>query len=195
MKQFITIFLICMAARAQAQTDAALAKGNEYYQLSQYELAEAQYRKVLDKDPNNVTAQYNLSNALQQQKKYDEAIKLLDQLGESNAPKTIRSAAYYNQGVANTKAKNLEASIESYKSALRLDPADKEARENLQKALLELKKKQQQQQKDQQKKQDPKMSQKEAEQKLKLLDQKEKELHQRQQDKSKQTGQGQSQDW
>ena len=40
-----------------------------------------------------------------------------------------------------TSQKKLEESIEAYKNALRYNPDDKEARENLQKALLELKKK------------------------------------------------------
>ena len=40
-----------------------------------------------------------------------------------------------------SQQKNLEESIEAYKNALRNNPDDKEARENLQKALLELRKK------------------------------------------------------
>ena len=40
-----------------------------------------------------------------------------------------------------SQQKKLEESIDAYKNALRQNPNDKEARENLQKALLELKKK------------------------------------------------------
>jgi Ca-activated chloride channel family protein len=168
-----------------------IAKGNDYYSESQFDLAEAQYRKALESDPGNETARFNLANALQQQKKYDEAAKLLGQLAQSGTDTKFRSAAWYNQGVAYTHMKNLEASIESYKNALRLNPADQDARENLEKALLELKKKQQQQN-NQQKKQDQKMSEKEADQKLKMLQQKERELQQK---KQKQQGEGQAQDW
>ena len=80
------------------------------------------------------------------------------------------------------------------KKALRLNPDDKEARENLQKALSELKKQQEEQQKQQQKSQSN-MSQREAEQKLKLLQEKEKELQQRLQNQNKQKGGNQSKDW
>ena len=190
------IFLLCLTTcgySAGAQVNVNLSKGNEYYQASQFDMAAAQYRKALEAEPNNTTAQYNLANALQKQKKYDDAIQLLNQLAYATTDRHLKFSAYYNQGVAYSHLKNLEQSIESYKSALRLEPEDQEARENLQKALLELKKKQQQEQKDQ-KKPEPKMSQKEAEQKLKMLQQKEKELQQ-QKNKNKQNGSGQAQDW
>src|SRR4051812_10580109 len=192
----ILLFLIILAGTqsTRAQVQGLLAQGNYYYQQSQFDLAEAQYRKALESDPNNTTAQYNLANALQMQKKYDEAIKVLAQLAANARDTGLKSRAYYNQGVAYTKLKKLEESIDSYKNALRQNPDDRDARENLEKALLELKKKQQDQSQQKQK-QDPKMSQKEAEQKLKLLDQKERELQQRQQNKNKKQGSGQAQDW
>jgi Ca-activated chloride channel family protein len=190
---FYLIASIVLHLSVRAQT-ADIAKGNQYYQQAQYDLAEAQYRKALETDPKNTKAQYNLANALQKQKKYDEAGAILEKLAAATNNRDLKTASWYNQGVAFTKLSNLESSIESYKKALRADPDDRWARENLQKALLELKKKQQQQ-KDQQKKQDPKMSQKEAEQKLKLLQQKEKELQQRKQNKNKQQGNKQAEDW
>ena len=75
----------------------------------------------------------------------------------------------------------MEESIEAYKETLRLNPGDQEARENLQKALLELKKKtppkkQEEKKKQEQQKQQPKpkISPRDAEQQLKLLEQKRK---------------------
>ena len=115
----------------------------------------------------------------------------------------LRSKTYYNKGAILSRQKKLEESIEAYKDALRLNPDDKEARENLQKALLELKKKEPPKQKndDQKKKQDqqkqpqPKMSRKEAEQRLKLLEQKEKEVQQRLQKEKSKSGGSQAKDW
>ncbi|MGZ3937529.1 MAG: tetratricopeptide repeat protein [Flavisolibacter sp.] len=167
-----------------------ILKGNTFYQQSQFDLAEAQYRKALEYEPDNEKAKYNLANALQKQNKYDEAVKLLDDLAPNSKNNSLKSAAWYNQGVAYSKMKNLDASIESYKKALRLNPNDKEARENLEKALLQ---KKNQQSSSQQKKSQSNMSQKEAQQKLDMLNQKEKQLHQRK-DKEQQ-GSGQAQDW
>src|ERR1700694_294062 len=135
-KLFLLASLVVGGLTAKAQVNVLIAKGNEYYQQSQFDLAAAQYQKALDAEPGNATAQYNLANALQKQKKYDEAVRMLDQLASTPAAKNLKPAAYYNQGVAYSHLKNLEQSIESYKNALRLDPADRQARENLQKALL-----------------------------------------------------------
>jgi Ca-activated chloride channel homolog len=187
----LSVTILFLWAQASAQNaPESMIKGNRFYQQSQFDLAEAQYRKALEYDPANEKAKYNLANALQKQKKYDEAAKLLDDLAGSTKENSVKSAAYYNQGVAYTKMKNLDASIESYKNALRHNPNDKEARENLEKALLQ---KKNQQSSSQQKKSQSNMSQKEAQQKLDMLNQKEKQLHQRK-DKEQQ-GSGQAQDW
>jgi Ca-activated chloride channel family protein len=194
-KGLILALPFCLACRAQAQTiNSYISKGNDFYKQTQFSLAEAEYRKALQASPENTTAQYNLANALQKQKKYDEAIQVLEKLYGSANEKMLKSAGAYNQGVAYTKQKSLEASIEAYKKALRLNPEDKEARENLQKALSELKKQQNDQQQQQQKSKSN-MSQREAEQKLNLLQEKEKELQQRLQNQNRQKGGKQSKDW
>ena len=189
---FISMVIASFLSNAQ-KVNPAISRGNDYYKLSQFDLAEAEYRKALEADPNNLTAQYNLANALHKQKKYDAAIDILNKVS-SVRENNLSSPAYYNEGVNFTKQKSLEASIAAYKNALRINPDDKQARENLQKALSELKRKQEQQQKQQQKPQSN-MSQKEAEQKLKLLQEKEKQLQQKIQNQSKQSGKAQQQDW
>lgn len=190
MKTVLLISALFLSAVGYAQNaPESIVKGNQLYQQSQFDLAEAQYRKALEYDPENERAKYNLANTLQKQNKYEEAIKLLDGLAGSSKDNSIKSAAYYNQGVAYTKIKNLDASIEAYKKALRSNPNDKEARENLEKALLQKKN----QQSSQQKKSQSSMSQKEAQQKLDMLNQKEKQLHQRK--NKEQQGGGQAQDW
>lgn len=196
MKQIVFLFsMIILTLNAGAQNaNASILKGNQFYEHQQYDQAEAEYRKALELEANNTTAQYNLANALQKQKKYSEAAGLLGKLAGSTKNNSLRSASFYNQGVAYTKMKKLEESIESYKNALRINPDDQQARENLQKALRELKQQQQQQQQQKQK-QDPRMSQKEAEQKLKMLQQKEKDLQERMKSRNKQQGTGQAEDW
>lgn len=193
----VATLLIALILFLDAEGQNAIAnirKGNEYYKLSQFDLAEKEYKQAVAKEPANHTALYNLANALQQQKKYEEAHKVLSGLLQQSSNKSLRSAAHYNNGVAYTREKNLEESIESYKAALRLNPGDRQARENLQKALLEKKKKDQENQNKQQKQNQSKMSQKEAERQLKLLQEKEKKLQDRLQ-KSGQKGNSMPKDW
>jgi len=205
MRNVITIVFIFIinAVRLHAQeVEKAIQKGNDLYKQQQYQQAEAAYIEVLEKESSNSTAKYNRALALHKQGKSDEAIKALDDLAFKTNDKELKSKTYYNKGAILSGQKKLEESIEEYKNALRQNSNDKEARENLQKALLELKKKdppkkddkKKQQQKQQQKPQ-PKMNQKEAEQRLKLLEQKEKEVQQRLQKEKSKTGGGQPKDW
>jgi len=208
MRKFIVIVILVSASFfAQSQVVAkATQKGNEYYKQQQFEKAAEEYNKALLAEPENTTTKFNLANSLQKQGKQEEALKVFSELSEKANEKELKSKAFYNKGVVLTQQKKLEESIEAYKNALRQNPDDKEARENLQKALLELKKKnppkkeekenQKKKQQEQQKKQkQPKMSPKEAEQRLKLLEQKEKEVNQRLQKEKSKTGGSQVKDW
>ena len=162
--------------------------------------------KAVEADPSDLIAKFNQASAVYKQDQKVDAAKLFSAVIKAAEEKDMRSKAWYNKGVILSQEKNLEESIEAYKNALRNDPLDKEARENLQKALLELKKKppppkkeekknnkKQEQQKE--KKQQSKMSPKEAEQRLKLLQQKEKEVQQRMQKEKNKTGGSQPKDW
>ncbi|MBL7724202.1 MAG: tetratricopeptide repeat protein [Chitinophagaceae bacterium] len=203
----ITIFfLVALLAKSQ-DDEKAIQKGNRYYKQQQFENATVEYNKAVSANPANTTAKFNLANSLQKQGKQDEALKEFSALIEKSTEKDLKSKSYYNKGVVLTQQKKLEESIEAYKNALRQNPDDKETRENLQKALLELKKKnppkkkeekenpKKKQQEQQKKQQQPKMSPKEAEQRLKLLEQKEKDVNQRLQKEKSKSGGGQAKDW
>jgi len=196
---------ICLAYQPlMAQTSASsLGEGNRLYREQQYDKAEAVYEKLIQQQPSGEKAKFNRANAQHKQGKQEEAMKGYTEIAESSKDPLRKAAALYNKGVVLTKDKKLEESIAAYKAALRLNPVDTAARENLQKALLELKKKnppkkeekKDQQKKPQKKQQQPKMSQKEAEQRLKLLSQKEKEVNQRLQKEKSKTGGSQAKDW
>ena len=177
-----------------AQTEKAIIKkGNEAYQKNEFEKAAEQYQKVITKTPANATAQYNLGNALYKNSKIDEALTAYDNAATNLFAKGEKSKAFYNKGVVYQNNKKLPECIDAYKNALKLNPQDDDARQNLQKALQQLKqqkkdnkeqkkpKEDQQKKKEQEKKQEPKpqqskISKKDAEEKLKALLQQEKNL-------------------
>ncbi len=208
MKRKLTILFIFTSLHSFSQSkpvEVTIQAGNDYYKQQQFVKAAEEYGKAVAADPANATAKFNQANALYKQDKKTTAAQLFAEVANNSTDKEIKSKAFYNKGVILTQQKNLEESIEAYKNALRNTADDKEARENLQKALLELKKKnadkkkendQQKKKKDDQKKQpQPKMNPKEAEQRLKLLQQKEKEVQQRVQKEKTKTGGSQAKDW
>jgi Ca-activated chloride channel family protein len=208
MKWMLTIasmmIVLCTAAQ---KVNESIQAGNQLYRQQQYEKAEKEYATAVSSEPSNTTAKLNLANTVYRRGREDEAIKSYDQIASAEKDAALRSQSYYNKGAILSKQKKLEESIDAYKNALRQNPADTQARENLQKALLELKKKQpppekkedkkkkKQEQQKQKEQQRPKMNQKEAEQRLKLLEQKEKEVQQRLQKEKSKTGGSQTKDW
>ncbi len=183
-------------AKAQSSNDL-IRQGNQAYNKDQYQAAADNYKKAVEKNPFDTNAQYNLGNAQYKNNKTEEALKAYDAAIAGSRNDVDKAGAWYNKGVVLQNNKKLAECIDAYKNALRLNPADDDARLNLQKALLQQKQQQQQQkekqdkQKNQDKKQQQpkkedqpkpqpsKMTKKEAEEKLKALMQQEKNLQDR----------------
>jgi len=183
----ICTYLLPISTFAQDEK-LIIKKGNEAYSKNEFDKAASEYQKVTAKTPENSTAQYNLGNALYKSKKTDEAINAYDNAAGNLTVKDDKGKAFYNKGVVLQNNKKLPECITAYKKALKLNPKDEDARQNLQKALQQLKQEQkpkedpkqkEQQKKKEQEKQQPKPSKitkKDAEEKLKALLQQEKNL-------------------
>lgn len=186
MKNILTIFLIFCISVTQAQSENAnrlIQEGNKNYKQKKYSQAAEQYKSAMQADTSNQIAVFNLANTYYRMNKPDEAIQLYNSISENKKDLALQENTFYNQGVVFGKKNSLEQSIEAYKNALRINPDDSSARENLQKAFIELKKKQQPNNKPKPVNNSP-ISQKDMksmEQKLNELEQKEKEVRQRMQ--------------
>lgn len=185
------------------RVEKIIQSGNEFYKKQEYMEAVSEYSKALETDSSNTTALFNLANSLYKKNSRNEAIKTYRDITAKTKETGLRSDSYYNSGVVLGKQQKLEESIEAYKNALRQNPDNTEARENLQKALIELKKKNRPKNEPEKKKQNrqpdqqpqSKMSPKEAQQRLKLIAQKEKEVQERIQKEKSKAGGSQSKDW
>lgn len=198
MKRIVTIVLtgvsLLQFAGAFAQTQNSLIrKGNKLYKKGDFDKSLTEYERAIKLDPQNASANYNFGNALFRKEKWEDAEKNFDNVITTSTDNTLRQQAFYNKGVSLSKQKKLQESIEAYKNALRLNSSDEDARVNLQKALLELKKNDQSQQQSEQKQeekpkqkekpkpQQSKLNKKEVERLLKALHQKEQEVQQKMQ--------------
>jgi Ca-activated chloride channel family protein len=199
----VVIFILAgNITHAQGGEKTIIKEGNDAYKKADYTSASQSYGKVILKNPENATAQYNLGNALYKLEKKEEAVAAYDKAATQLSKPVEKSNALYNKGVVFQNDKKLPECIEAYKTALKLDPNNEDARQNLQKALQQ-QKKQEQEQKENEKKnknkqpqqdknkdqQQPKpkpskLTKKEAEEKLKALMEKEKNL----QDKLRRVG-------
>lgn len=160
MRIFILILLFgCYSTTLLAQKEnRQIAAGNKAFTAGKYKDAAKAYSQALKINPKSSIARYNLANAQERMQENDAAAKNYQQAAASTN-KQLQSNAYYNKGVSQVKNKNkdLKNAIESFKNSLRRRPEDQEARENLQKAINDLK--QQNKDKNKNKKNDPKNDQ------------------------------------
>ena len=189
----LVMLLLCNVSFGQ-QVKKQIIDGNEAYKKNQFDQAATSYQKALQKDPDNNIASYNLGNALYKADKPDEAAKQYDNAIKNSTDKNLKERIFYNKGVAFQKQNNLQECIAAYKNALKLAPQDEDARQNLERAIMDLKQEQKQQEENKKnnKKQDKKQEQKEepkpqpskitksdAEEKLKALAEHEKNLQEK----------------
>lgn len=146
-KIFTTALVFMLSAGlASAQPDKKdIRKGNRDFKKESYAEADIDYRKALLKDSMSVAANYNLANTLYRQGDFDGAASFYSKLTDSTALGRYYSDYNYNLGNLSLEQKDYERAVEAYKNALRRNPADLDAKENLAYAQKMLKNQQQQQ--------------------------------------------------
>jgi len=137
---FILSLLMCFTSMSQNKK-SFLRDGNELYADSSFNEAEMQYRKSLEKDQDYFNASFNLADAIYKQERYEESSALFNALKDDAPTETDLAKVYHNLGNSLVKEQKLEEAIDAYKSALRINPNDKDTRHNL--ALTHQQKKQQ----------------------------------------------------
>lgn len=175
MKHIILIILLATAILPAAKEDTKdtstrkernfIREGNKYYEEKRFADAEVAYRKALEENAASEIAMYNLATSLIRQSgsanpnegnnPVAEAQTLLQNVAQSAQDISVAENAFYNLGNMAFNQQQYDQAINMYKGALRKNPDNDKARENLR--LAQLKKQQQEQQqqnKDQNKDQD-----------------------------------------
>lgn len=175
LKIFMLLLVVLTGAANAAATPASdeiptikkernhIRSGNKLYKAKRYAEAEVEYRKALQVAPQSSIAQFNLATALMRQgsatasqeskdNPMNEAQSLLENIVKSSPSRDLRGKASYDLGNIAYAQQQWQQAIEHYKNALRCNPADDHARDNLR--LAQLKKQQQDKQNKQNKNQD-----------------------------------------
>jgi Ca-activated chloride channel homolog len=127
--------------RAESQASKN-KKGNRLFAQGKYEDAEKAYLDAQVKSPGKPEVLYNLGNSLIKQNKFDQGVQSLHQ-SISKGDREIKENSWYNTGNALFSMGSFKDSSEAYIQALRLNPNDRDAKHNLELALLKLKQQQQ----------------------------------------------------
>lgn len=156
----LLMLALAMNGSAQKEERNYIRKGNRQFADSSFVDAEVSYRKAMDINPSSGIAMYNLGNALSQQNKMEDAMKVYSDALKLEKDKEQLGKIYHNMGVIIQSQKDYAKAIEAYKQSLRNDPRNMDTKYNLalcQKLLKDQQQNQQnqdQQQKEEQQKQE-----------------------------------------
>lgn len=182
------VLTLLFSLDATAQKERKFVReGNKEYEKGNYDAAQTSYLKALNIDSTSYEALFNLTDALYQQKNYDDALGIAEALAADSLQTDERTASSrYNLGNIYFQKKEYQKAIDEYKKSLRIRPDDQEAKFNLAYAQLMLQNQQNQQQQNQDKQnQDKNQDQNKDKEKEQEQDKKD-QPQQQNQDKDKQ---------
>jgi tetratricopeptide (TPR) repeat protein len=143
--RYPALLLIMAAVPLYAESGASKNKqGNQLFQQGKYQEAEKAYLEAQSGMPGRPELSYNLGNSLIKQKKYDQALQALQDAVHKGS-RELQESSWFNVGNALFDMGNLKESAQSYIQALRLNPADRDAKHNLELALKKNEEQKQQQ--------------------------------------------------
>ena len=186
-----------------------ISKGNDLYKSNDFSDAETTYKKALEQNVSSDIAKFNLASSLLKQSgntpadsPSNPAIKADSLFRELTTSDNIQVAehSFYNLGNMMFDKQDYAKSIEMYKSALRINPSNNNARENLKLAQLRLqqqkqnkdkkKDKNKDKQQDQQNKQDQKQNNDKKDENKDKQDQQSQQQDKKKKEKQQQQSQG-----
>lgn len=158
-RQFATILIMLLSAINCYAEDTSTKKernfikdGNEKYESGNYSDAEVLYKKALEQNGMSDIANFNKASALMKQSGNTPADSpnnpllvadsIFKALSQSSNNTQIKESSFYNLGNIAFDKQDYQKSISMYKHALRINPNNDDARDNLRLAQLKLKEQQ-----------------------------------------------------
>ncbi len=121
------------------ETNKLLRNAEDDLADNDFPSAEATYRKAVSKQPESVTARYNMANMYYGKEKPSQAATRLKQASKIADTKVDKHKIFHNLGNSFMEQKKYQEAVNAYKDALRNNPKDEETRYNyaLAKKMLE----------------------------------------------------------
>ena len=111
---------------------AKIRQGHQHYISANYDRAKQDFEAAWDQEPS--LSNFNLGATYYQQQQFDSAEAYFQKALMDRAD-LVKSDVHYNIGNVQFQAGKIDQAIESYKSCLRLNPDDLDAKHNLEVAL------------------------------------------------------------
>ncbi len=123
-------------------------EGNRLYGEGRFGEAHERYVEALRRNPDSYLIRFNEGNALYQSQEYQRALEAYGAVTEAGI-QDLDASAWYNLGNTLVQQEQLPQALEAYKQALRRNPADWDAKHNLEVVLERMQQDQQDQPQDQ----------------------------------------------
>lgn len=146
----IAIFLqLFLFHPIQAQPGPDLVKkGLAAYERQQWDEAVRAFQEAMAREPDNPRLNFNLGAAYFKKGQYEEALQSF-QKAQHTTDSTLLEYAFYNLGNTLFLQEKYAEAVEAYKKALGMNPADRDAKHNLELARRKMKDQEQQEQQQQ----------------------------------------------
>lgn len=144
------VLLMPGAARAQR---SLVEEANRLYAEGRYAEAHEMYLEALRENPGSPLIRFNEGNALYQNQEFERALEAYRDAIEAGDT-SLAPGAWYNLGNSLFRQQQLDGSLEAYKQALRINPADTDAKHNLERVLEQMEEQEDQQNQQDQQNQD-----------------------------------------
>lgn len=143
----IGVFLLTSGTLLAQSWKDSLRQGNEHYKNQNYQQAYESFKEAQKLAPEDVDLSQDIGNAAYRINDYKTAEKAFLSATDTYEDDLQKGAQWHNVGNAQMKEKNYKSAVESYKNALRKNPADEKTRYNLAEAKRRVKQQESQQKK------------------------------------------------
>ena len=131
-----TLFALCLLACGPTAAQVNNS-GHEPYIVGDYASALESYQGAQGRAPESGEPHYNSGNALYRTEEYEIALQSYDE-SLRHSEGELRVRGFFNRGNTAFQQQNYHEAVEAYKEVLRMNPDDKDAKHNLELALLRI---------------------------------------------------------